>query len=246
MEYNIKCTVSYDGTNYMGYQVQDDLPTIQKELQKAIFKVTKEDNKIYASGRTDRAVHAFGQVINFITQKNIIPKGWLNAINAYLPDDIRIVDVKIVDLDFHARFSAIKKEYRYYILHNKQDLFKRNYMLMQSNLDIDLMNEALQKLIGIHDFKGFCSGSIDKRKETVKQIYEAKINVIGDVLEFVFVSNGFLRYQIRKMMGTIIEIGTKKAPLSVIDKIFDTCDPRVSNKMVSGCGLYLYEVFYKE
>lgn len=240
----IKCIVSYDGSNYMGFQVQDSLPTIELVLTEAISKLTGENNKIYGSGRTDKGVHAKGQVIHFDTKLNIPPHGWIRGINSYLPQDIRINEVFIVDENFHARFSAIKKEYRYLIKTSDYDVFSRNYYAFYNNLDIELMKKALSKLEGKHNFEGFCSATVDKRKDFNKTIYKARLNVLDDVLEFIFEGDGFLKYQIRRMMGLIIDIGMHKDTLDKIDLVFETRDPGLSHKKAMACGLYLYKVTY--
>lgn len=245
-QYRVKCIVSYDGSSYMGFQIQGELKTVELEIINALKNITNDDIKIYASGRTDRGVHALGQVFHFDTCKNIHPNGWMKALNSFLPDDIRILDVEIVDDEFHSRFCAIKKEYRYYIKTDGYDLFKRNYLVFYDNLDIDLMKEALKHLEGTHNFKGFCSASVDERKDFVKTIYTAKLNINDNILEFVFEGTGFLKYQIRRMMGLIIEIGLKRQSIDMVDKVLETMDPKISHKNAKPNGLYLYKVTYKE
>ena len=240
----IKLVISYDGAPYMGFQIQGDEKTIELELVKALKNVTLEDIKIYASGRTDKGVHALGQVIHFDTSKNISLYGWKRALNSFLPDDIRVMDVEYVSDDFHARFSAKSKEYHYFIETGEYDLFKRNYRAFYKNLDISLMQDGLKKLCGKHNFKGFCSGSVDPRKDFCKTIYEAYIIKNGTELEFVFKGNGFLKYQIRRMMGLIIEIGRKRDTLETIDRVFLECDPKISHMCAPSSGLYLVKVNY--
>lgn len=239
-----KCIISYDGTNYMGFQIQDELPTIELELMKAIKKMLGIDVKIYPSGRTDRYVHAKGQVIHFDLEKQLNPNSLKRGINTYLNDDIHIISVEEVDESFHARFSAKSKEYRYYINTNEYDPITRNYSVNIYNLDYDKMNEAIKLFIGTHDFKGFASAQIDKRKDTVKTIFDAKINKLDDYLEFVFIGTGFLKYQVRRMMGLLIEIGRGKENKEKILKIFESKDPKISHKIALGKGLYLYKVNY--
>ena len=240
----IKCIIAYDGTSFMGYQIQDNLRTVENELENAISKINGEYTKVYASGRTDRGVHAKGQVIHFDTDKNIEPYGWIKAINAYLPLDIRVLNVEIKDMNFNARFSAISKEYHYLIETSDYDLFKRNYYAFYKNLDIPLMCEALKKLCGEHNFKGFCSGSIDPKKDFVKTIYEATLIEEGSILRFVFKGSGFLRYQVRRMMGIVIEIGRHRDTLDTIDRVFKELDPKISRLCAPSCGLYLMKVNY--
>ncbi len=242
--YRYKCVISYDGTNYMGFQIQDDLPTIELELMKAIKKMLDLDVKIYPSGRTDRYVHAKGQVIHFDLEKHLTPNSLKRGINTYLPEDIHIISVEEVDESFHARFSAKSKEYRYYINTAELDPITRNYSANIYNLDYDKMNEAIKLFIGTHDFKGFASAQIDKRKDTVKTIFEAKINKLDNYLEFIFIGTGFLKYQVRRMMGLLIEIGRNKESKEKILEIFESKDPKISHKIAEGKGLYLYKVNY--
>lgn len=240
----IKAIIEYDGSRYMGFQVQDDLPTIELELSNAISRVTGEEVKIYPSGRTDKGVHALGQVIHFDTTKDIKPYGWQRAINTYLPNDISVVSVEIVDESFHSRFSAKSKEYNYLIKIRNYSVFDRLYYANYKNLDLELMKKAMNKLLGVHSFKGFCSASVDPRKDFQKEIFDAHIESDGDVLRFVFIGTGFLKYQIRRMMGLIIEIGRHKDTLETIDKVFETEDPRISHMKAPAEGLYLVRVNY--
>lgn len=242
--YRYKCVISYDGTNYMGFQIQDDLPTIELEIMKAAERMLGIEIKVYPSGRTDRYVHAKGQVIHFDLEKHLTPLSLKRGLNTYLNDDIHIISVEEVDEDFHARFSAKSKEYRYYINTSEVDPITRNYSVNIYNLDYDKMNEAIKLFIGTHDFKGFASAQIDKRKDTVKTIFDAKINKLGDYLEFVFIGTGFLKYQVRRMMGLLIEIGRGKETKEKILEVFEKKDPKISHKIAEGKGLFLYKVNY--
>lgn len=240
----IKCTVAYDGFNYMGFQVQGDLDTIESRLVNAIKEMTGKIVKIYPSGRTDRYVNAKAQVFHFDTDLEIRPYGWKSGINDFLPVDIHITDVEIVDESFHARFSALKKEYRYYIRKTDYDVFTYRYAPYIPKLDVSKMAEALNAFVGTHDFKGFASAQIDKRKDTVKTIYEVKLNEYDDFLEFIFIGSGFLKYQVRRMMGIIIEIGRGKENIDKILQILENPDPSVSHKIADGRGLFLEKVYY--
>lgn len=241
-----KCIVSYDGYNYMGFQVQDNEPTIELYIEEAIKKMLGIGVKIYPSGRTDRYVHAIAQVFHFDLDKNLPDNGIKRGINAFLPDDIHIMDVKHVSDDFHARFSAISKEYRYYINTGEYNPLTIRYMPNITNLDVDKMDEAIKLFIGTHNFKGFASAQIDERKDTNKTIFDAHINRLGDKLEFVFIGTGFLKYQVRRMMGILIEIGRGFQNKELINEVLEKCDPKISHKVAPGCGLYLYKVNYKD
>lgn len=239
----IKCVVAYDGYNYMGFQIQGNLDTIEKRITDAIFSMTLDKVKIYSSGRTDRYVHARGQVFHFDTNKEVSNYGWTKGINAFLPSDIVILSSEIVNEDFHARFSAIKKEYHYYIT-EENDVFKNRYSSYIYNLDFKLIEEAIPLFIGTHNFKGFCSLKVDLRKDFVKTIYEAKVIKHEKDIEFVFIGNGFLKYQVRRMVGLLIEIGQRKSTKNKINEVIESGDPTISHFIAEGKGLFLEKVYY--
>lgn len=228
----------------MGFQIQNALPTIELEIMKAFKCLLGIDVKIYSSGRTDRYVHAVGQVFHVDLDLDIPAFGLMKGINSYLPNDIYIRNCEIVDENFHSRFSAKSKEYHYYINTKEYNPISIRYMPYIYDLDVKLMKEALKLLEGTHDFKGFASSSIDPRKSTIKTIYEASVIQHDGFLEFKFVGTGFLKYQIRRMMGLIIEIGRKKESKEMILKVLESKDPAISHKVADGCGLYLIKVNY--
>ena len=240
----IKLTVAYDGSRYYGFQHQENVLNIEDIILLAIRKIDNSVEKIYGSGRTDRFVHAKGQVIHFDTVKNILEYKWIQAINTFLPEDISVLNCEYVSDDFHARYSAVKKEYRYYIRHHNYDIFYRNYMDYIPNIDVESLKSNIKKLEGVHDFKGFCSAKIAKEKSTVKEIFEAKVIEHEDYLELVFIGNGFLKYQVRTMVGTLIDIATGKKNADIIEEIFESKNPEKTNRVVSGKGLYLISVTY--
>lgn len=242
----IKLVIEYDGTNYYGFQHQNNLKNIEDELVKAISSIDSNVKKVYGSGRTDRFVHAKGQVVHFETNKEIKEYKWLVSINSFLPKDIRVLSVDYVKDDFHARFSAVSKKYSYLIKSNNYRVFDRNYFGYYKGIDLELMNKAINKLIGTHNFKGFCSSKINEMKDTIRTIYEANIIEHNDYIEISFHSNGFLRYQVRKMIGSLIEVGLNKLSIEEFVCIIESEDPRLSNKMAVAQGLYLMEVIYME
>ena len=240
----IKLTVSYDGSRYFGFQHQDNVLNIEDVILSAIQKIDSSVDKIYGSGRTDRYVHAKGQVIHFDAQKDILEYKWVMAINTFLPDDINVILCEKVSDDFHARYSAVKKEYRYYIRHHSYDIFYRNYMDYIPNIDVELLKKNIKKLEGLHDFRGFCSAKIAKEKSTMKEIFEASVIEHDDYLELVFIGNGFLKYQVRTMVGTLVDIATGKKSEEIIDEIFESKNPETTTRVVSGKELYLISVTY--
>lgn len=237
-----KMTFSYDGSNYFGSQRQKDIRTVELKLNEALSKMHKHDVVIVTSGRTDRGVHALNQVAHFDSDLNIEEKRFVKAVNSLLPEDIIINEIKQVNDDFHARYHAVKKEYLY-IITTKYDIFKRNYeTYIYQDLDVDLMEKAIKLFEGTHDFKGFCS--YVKDKPTVKTIYESKIKEENGKLLITVIGDNFLRYMVRKMVGTLIDIGLKKKDISIINEIFDTLDPKLCGKTAKPNGLYLKEVYY--
>ena len=239
-----KCIVSYDGTNYYGFQIQGDLPTIELEIVKAINQAFKIDSHIYASGRTDKEVHAKGQVFHFDMDLVVSEYNVKRAINSFLPEDIYILSVEVVNDDFHARFSAKEKEYRYYINIKEYDPLLIHYMPFMDYLDIHKMEEAIHLFEGTHDYKGFASAQIDPRKDTIKTIFETKVNQLDGKVEFIFRGNAFLKYQVRRMMGLLIDIGRGYYTKDKILEVLEKKDPSISHRVAPGCGLYLYKVTY--
>lgn len=242
----IKCTISYDGTSFSGYQVQPGKRTVQGELEKALEKLNKGTSiRVSASGRTDAGVHARGQVIHFDTALEIEPSRWQIALNSLLPADIAVNSVEFVPSDFHARFDAVGKEYRYFLLPSKhRDPFQRNYAYQfQYELDYDAMREASKQLLGTHDFTSFCSAKteVEDRVRTLKEIdfYEE-----NGLLVFRFIGDGFLYNMVRILVGTLLEVGTGRRAADSMQELLDCRDRTQSGKTAPGHGLYLWKVFY--
>ncbi|MBT2694535.1 tRNA pseudouridine(38-40) synthase TruA [Bacillus sp. ISL-55] len=244
----IKCTISYDGTGFSGYQVQPGKRTVQGELEKVLEKMNKgTSTRVNASGRTDAGVHALGQVIHFDTTLEIEPARWQIALNSLLPDDIAVLSVDIAKPDFHARFDAVGKEYRYFLLLSKhRDPFQRNYAYQfQYELDHDAMREASNLLLGTHDFTSFCSAKteVEDRVRTLKEIdfYEE-----NGLLVFRFVGDGFLYNMVRILVGTLLEVGTGRRSADTMPQLLADQDRTLAGKTAPGHGLYLWKVFYDE
>lgn len=244
MSYRIKCIVTYDGTNFSGFQRQLKQRTVQGEIEKVLKTIHKEPVTIQSSGRTDANVHALGQVFHFDSPLDILPYNWKRAMNSILPKDIHIKEVEITDEDFHARFSAVIKEYRYYISLDEYNPIRCNYVcFINRKINVEKMKEALALFVGTHDFTSFSSGQ-HKDKNKVRTIKEAILNINDKELEFIFIGDGFLRYQVRIMMGTIIEIGLGKKELDVIPYLFNHHERAKARYTAEPQGLYLYKVTY--
>ncbi|WP_139365019.1 tRNA pseudouridine(38-40) synthase TruA [Litchfieldia alkalitelluris] len=241
----LKCTISYDGTHFNGYQIQPNKRTVQETIEQVLTQMHKSPVRITGSGRTDAKVHAMGQVITFDTTLDIPSVRWKKALNTLLPDDIAIIHVEQVTEDFHARFSVVKKEYRYKISRTvEKDVFSRHYLYHYPyQLDLEMINFAMNLIKGTHDFTSFCSAKTDV-KDKVRTIYEAGIIENEDELIFRFVGNGFLYNMVRILVGTLLEVGQKRISLEQIEQMLEVHDRSLAGKTAPGHGLYLWKVDY--
>ncbi|MDY3196355.1 MAG: tRNA pseudouridine(38-40) synthase TruA [Paracholeplasma sp.] len=239
-----KLIVSYDGSNYHGFQKQNNGLGVEEVIETALFQITKEETNIVGSGRTDRGVHAYGQVCHFDSSVNLQESNWTKALNTFLPSDIRVISVTEVSDDFHARFHAKKKKYSY-VITRKYDLFKRNHQTyIHYPLDVSLMKEALMDFVGKHDFYGFSTYVINK--PTIKEIFEATLIEDGDKIVISFVADGFLKYMVRSMVGTLIDIGRGKLSKDIVKEVLESKDRSKAGKTAKPEGLYLEYVLYDE
>lgn len=242
---NLKITVQYDGTKYCGWQKQPNSPGIQGEIEYAIYEITKEKVNITGSGRTDAGVHALGQVANFKTNSNIPASRIPDALNAKLPKDISIIDCEEVDEDFHSRYSAKGKIYRY-LIYNKpyrSPLYKDTSYHIRYDLDIDKMRSEAKSLIGEHDFKGFMSSG-SSVKDTVRTIYDISITEKEDLIVLEVEGNGFLYNMVRIISGTLVEVGLNNIEPEDIPKIIEAKNRQMAGKTLPPQGLFLMEVEY--
>ena len=235
-------TFSYDGTLFHGYQKQPKLRTVENDLENALkFISGGEDITIHSSGRTDKKVHAINQKAHFDLDKEITLYKLKSALNTYTKDDIYIKNIEIVDDDFHARYMVKKKTYIYKLSMNEFNPIDRNYIFQYGKkLDVDFMNEGIKYLIGKHDFRAFVNME-DKKESYERTIFDAFIKEDNGLLTFTFIGDGFLKYQIRNMVGALIEVSTKKRS---IKKILDSKDRTTFGKIAPPEGLYLLDVEY--
>lgn len=239
----IKCMVSYDGSKFHGFQVQDRYRSVQGEIQKALKNICQNDVIIHGSGRTDAKVHGRRQVFHFDTVKDLPAEQWKRAINHFLPNDIYIISSEIVSNDFHARYSATKKEYHYLLSTNDYSPFETNYIYQYGRLlDITLMKEATKIFIGEHDFASFCS--YDQYGNTIRTLYTFDIVEENGIITFRLVGNGFRRYMVRHLVGGIIQVGAKRLTKENLQELLDSCGQKKCLHKAKPQGLYLYEVYY--
>lgn len=236
---------SYDGTNFNGYQLQPNLRTVQNELEKAVSYLNRQTyTSVQSSGRTDKGVHALNQVAHFDLEINTTLDKIKRGLNSNLPEDIHIIKVRKVSNNFHARFKAKKKEYVYKINVGEYNPMERNYVYQYNRfLDIDKMREAIQYFEGTHDFTSFVSTE-DERENKVRTIIKTNIKKKKDIIEISFQADGFMKYQVRNMVGLLIAIGSGKKVPTDVNKIIEAKDRTKSVKTSAAEGLYLKKVWY--
>lgn len=237
-----KVLVSYDGSNYIGFQKQEHGLSIQREIEKAFKNMTQIMTPIYASGRTDKHVHAKAQVFHFDSDLPIEENIWVEGLNRRLPLDIRILKVSKVKGDFHARLSAKKKTYMYKIAKNESSAFNSKYEVYVKDFDVSKIMDAPKYLEGTHDFKGFCKNVLNKA--TIKTILNVSIVETKKYVYIYYTANGFLRYMARSITGLLIEIALNKKTLADIERVLKTGDRVLAGKKAPAQGLYLMKVYY--
>lgn len=242
---NIKLTIQYDGTNYCGWQKQKNGISIQEEIETAIFKVTGEDVNLIGSGRTDKGVHALGQVANFKTNSKIPPDRFRYALNSNLPQDISIVFSELVDDSFHSRYDAKGKTYKYTIYNGeiRNPIYNRYAYHVPVKLDIDSMEKAAESFLGSHDFKAFMSSKTSV-KSTVRTINSISLDKEKDLIYFTVNGNGFLYNMVRIIVGTLVEVGLGRISWQSIPDIIKSKDRKEAGHTAPAKGLCLEKVYY--
>ena len=238
--------MEYDGTNYHGFQLQADSPTIQGETEEAIWKLTGERIRVIAASRTDAGVHAKGQVASFRTVSRLSPQIFVKGLNHYLPKDIAVKAAYKVKDSFNVRKEAISREYNYYILNSptRSPLREEGSYLFTGQLDIDAMNQACQALIGEHDFASFVTCFESRLKSTVRRVYQAEVKREEEMVAFNMVASSFLPHQVRNTVGTLIEVGRGKMSIDEFYSIMEAKKPALAGPTVPPCGLCLMRVNY--
>ncbi len=248
-EINVFLEIEYMGTKYFGFQIQKKKSpvetTIQGVIEDSLKKLFKQDIRVTCSGRTDRCVHAKGQVINFKVKTQIHLNNIKTALNSFLPQDIRIKKIKKVPLAFHARFSAKSKIYRYIILNRKQpSVFLNDFSwYIGEPLDINKMKKILGTLKGKRDFSLFAKEP-KKYKHCIRTIKNIGIKKRGTFIYIDIEANGFLRHMVRNIVSFLVSVGVGKVKIQDVRLILDR-NIKYSNKPAPGGGLYLSKVKYK-
>ena len=241
----IKLTIAYDGTDYAGWQIQPDRPTVQSVLEEAIQRVTGDHSRTLASGRTDAGVHAFGQVVGFRTESKLTPEVLVRALNANLPDDIAVLDAaEVADL-FHPIGDSIKKRYRY-VIHDAEirDIFRRRYAWhCRYRLDAEPMARAAEVLLGTHDFSSFESAGAP-RESSVRTITDISVVRHGNRIEIEVEADGFLYNMVRAIVGTLVEIGRGSMAEGWMYQVLSAKNRKAAGPTAPPEGLFLVKVDY--
>jgi tRNA pseudouridine38-40 synthase len=252
---HFKLTIAYDGTDFHGWQMQGrDRPTVQGEIVSVLRRLTQENIQLLGSGRTDAGVHALGQVASFRTQSGLSAAEFQRALNALLPQTIRIVGSEETGPDFNARWSAKGKVYRYRLYRGKVvPPFVWRYVLHYPfPLNEDAMRAAAARFVGVHDFSSFAASTgsedDDRERNMQREIYatELKRTEDGEELWFTVHGQSFLRYMVRKMVGTLLDVGRGKLVPEDIDRLYELKDRSKSGPTVPPQGLCMMSVEHEE
>ena len=241
-----KLVIEYDGTDFHGWQRQVRDRTVQETIEKALARMTREQISLIGSGRTDAGVHARAQTASFQTASRLEADVFLNGLNSLLPGDVRIHACKQMPLGFHARFDVTGKRYRYRILNRPiaSAIDRRFYWHIQKTLDVGQMQAAAAAMVGTHDFKAF-EGAGSPRAHTVRTVTESILQKKENGnLTYDIQANGFLRFMVRNIVGTLVEVGLGKRPAEEMRTILESKSRDRAGATAPPQGLFLMEVNY--
>jgi tRNA pseudouridine38-40 synthase len=251
---NFKLTLAYDGTDFHGWQMQSGKPTIQGTLVEVVQRLAQEEIFVHGAGRTDAGVHALGQVAHFRTRAGLSAGEFQRACNALLPPSIRVVAAEEVGPDFHARWGALAKTYRYRLYRGRvvPPALWRYVLHYPFPLDEAAMSAAAARYAGTHDFASFAASTgsedDDRERSTEREIFSAEVarDATGEELHFTVRGKSFLRYMVRKMTGTLLDAGRGKLQPEDIDRLYLLRDRSKSGPTVPSQGLWMLSVEYAE
>lgn len=249
-EQNIKLTIEYDGSAYAGWQIQDGQPTVQGTITDAIYKTTQQAITLHGAGRTDAGVHALGQVANFRIDHRLEAERYRDALNYYLPDDIRVKSSETAAPEFHARFSAQWRRYRYLLSHEISAVYRRQRWHYPHELDPTRLHRAAEIVLGQHDFAPFCV--VASRKEDNACIVErSHWSSMGSLLIYEIRANRFLHNMVRALVGCMVNLATVNPDRNslnlTLDRFEDIMNTPSDERLVFTApahGLYLVSVGY--
>ena len=238
--------VEYDGRRYYGFQWQSNLPTVQGEIETALEKLTGEKLRLAAASRTDTGVHARGQVVSFRTTSPHSRQTFVKGLNYYLPEDIAVKAAYKVDDSFNVRRHAAGREYNYYILNSsaRSPLRAASTYRVEGHLDIEMMNQACQALVGERDLASFASDLGVEQKSTVRLVHRAEVSREGEVVVFNMMASSFLPHQVRNTIGALIRVGQGKVSLDEFYRVLNAKKIGLAGPTAPARGLCLMRVNY--
>lgn len=242
---NLLLTISFDGTAYHGWQVQENAVTVQQTLQDALEKICSNRDNVVGCSRTDSGVHANMYCCNVRTESPIACDRLVTALNAVMPRDIAALDCREVDFDFHARYDCKSKEYIYKIWNspNKNPFLFNHTLHYKYPLDAEFLSQQAKDFIGTHDFSAFCAAG-SSVEDTVRTVMNASVERDGDMVIFRVEADGFLYNMVRIMTGTLLDIAKGKIPADSIPQIIDSGSRFAAGYTAPARGLYLNNINY--
>lgn len=244
-----KCACSYDGSHYAGWQKQSGQLSVQQVIEAVLEKLFKTRTLIHGSGRTDAGVHALEQVFHFDQEWRHGGENLVKAIRSILPKSIRVDSAVQVGSDFHARFSAVSKRYQYRLRLGDADPFQWPFCWsVPDNLDLNLLDAALKRLVGKHDFAAFAAsrGNGLRYESTVRHLTEAEVSQDGDFVRLSFRADGFMYKMVRSLTGAVVNVGLGRMELAEIGRLLVSAERMPLVQAAPAKGLFLEKVFYEE
>ncbi len=243
---NLLLTLSYDGSHYHGWQIQENALTVQEVFQRALREVTGLCEEIKACSRTDTGVHAREFCVSLKTESKIPPERLLAALNRLLPQDIAVKDCKTVPVDFHARYSCKGKEYTYEIWNCpvREPFLQNRALHYWYPIDEALLDRAAKHYLGSHDFSSFCTLDRRERGDLTRTVTEARVDRRGNLVVFTVAADGFLYNMVRIMAGTLLRVQQGKLAPEEIPGVIEAKNRKAAGPTAPACGLYLNRVFY--
>ena len=240
--------VEYEGTNYHGFQYQENAPSIQEQIEKSIQALTGETLRVHAAGRTDAGVHALGQVVAFDTESNHPPETFLRAMNFHLPDDIAVRAAYRVDSVFDPRRHAISRKYRYTLVNGsaRSPIRRLTTSQVREQLDSDSMSRGAELLEGIHDFARFAGPLERQGASTVREVFSSRIERHEDEIRFEVEGSAFLPHQVRRMAGALVDLGRGVLSIEQLKQMIDGDENGVTSRSLPPQGLCLVKVKYAD
>lgn len=237
--------IEYCGARYFGWQLQEQVPSVQGTLEQALAAIAGHPVSTVCAGRTDAGVHATGQVVHFDTSAQRPLKAWVMGVNCHLPDDIRVLWAKSVGMDFHARFSATARRYRYIVdtRRVRSAIYREVWSWYGWSLNVEAMHQAAQVLVGEHDFTTFRAVGCQS-KSPMRRLTEISVQQVGEQIVIEVEANAFLHHMVRNIVGSLFWIGRGEKPITWLAEILAARDRTLAGVTAPPQGLYLIKVRY--